>query len=599
MTLLRLRISLGIFLFFSLLYFGRLDINILQGGDTQGYYLYLPAAFIHGDLDSVWASYNKRFDYAMAPPDVVEPGHMLTVAENGKHVIKYTSGVAILQLPFFWIGHGMATILPGVEADGYTWPYLFCINISVLFWFWLGIGWLWHALRRDYSPLVAGSVIILLAVGTNLYNFLIYRGVMAHGYLFSLYAGLIWATIRFYDKPTFSRAAWIGLSAGFITMIRPVEVICLFIPLLYGLSSWKCVGERFKTWKTHFSKLVLAIAVFAAVGFIQLLYWKYSSGEWFFFSYGEEKFYWDKSKINRGILSYRNGWLRYSPLMILSLVGIFYLWFKHRKWFWPVIVFLPIHIYITYAWWNWYYINGFGSRPMVETYALLAFPMGALFSWSTNKTWANYMLISFVTACVGLNLFQHEQHRRGILFPEEENTAHYWEVFGSLDHTEDAIYAFFGEMRRVDESKLTSGVSRYYNDFEELEGPDSSSVQPEIVFGGQGALKLEPHQIYKLPTLEAEDIAHNDYLRIKAKVRKESPETPWWEGSLLVAEGNWHKGRRKLFLDGLIGNENYSIFHSGNARQWQGIDWRIEIPSDFQFRDERGKRVDNPPAEVL
>ncbi|MEM6879383.1 MAG: hypothetical protein AAF544_12530, partial [Bacteroidota bacterium] len=265
MTLLRLRIGLGIFLFVSLLYFGRLEGNILYGGDTQGYYMYLPAAFIHGDLHSVWETYNKRFDHVTAPPDVIEPGHMLNVAENGNHVVKYTSGVAIMQLPFFWIGHGIATIVPSIEADGYTWPYLFFINISVLVWFWLGMGWLWHALRRDYSPTVAGSVIILLTIGTNLYNFLIFRGVMAHGYLFSLYAGLIWATIRFYDKPSFRRAAWIGLSAGFITMIRPVEIICLFIPLLYGLTSMKAVGERLKTWQTHFSKLLLAAAIFAAV----------------------------------------------------------------------------------------------------------------------------------------------------------------------------------------------------------------------------------------------------------------------------------------------------------------------------------------------
>jgi len=209
----RLRLGLGLFLLASFVYFGRADINIVAGGDTWGYYGVLPSAFIYGDMKNPAATYLARFDYINEAPRLPEKQGEFTPAANGNNVIKYTSGVAMLQLPFFLVGHGLAAILPGVPADGYSWPYRWLINLSVIFYFLLAIGWLYRALITEVSPRIAAGTIILLTVGSNLYNFLIFRGPMAHGYLFSLYALLIWSTIRFYAGPNWKNALGIGLSA--------------------------------------------------------------------------------------------------------------------------------------------------------------------------------------------------------------------------------------------------------------------------------------------------------------------------------------------------------------------------------------------------
>lgn len=56
----------------------------LLWSNREGYYMYLPGVFILKDVRKI-------------PPGSVLP--MLN--ERGEHVLKYTSGVAILQLPFF------------------------------------------------------------------------------------------------------------------------------------------------------------------------------------------------------------------------------------------------------------------------------------------------------------------------------------------------------------------------------------------------------------------------------------------------------------------------------------------------------------------
>ena len=583
MSLFRLRLGLGIFLLLSLIYFGRTEVNILYGGDTQGYYLYLPATFIYGDLHDVDTSYLARFDYIQDQPSYPAPGGVLTEAPNGHRTIKYTSGVALLQLPFFWVGHALATVLPGVAADGYSWPYRWLINLSVIFYFLLAIGWLWHALREHYRPLVVGSVILLLAVGSNLYNFLVFRGPMSHAYLFALYAALIWATIRFYREPSNRSALTIGLTAGLITLIRPVEGICLLIPFLYGLTSMKALRERGKFWTANWPYLLKAGAVFAAVGCVQLLYWRYSSGHWLFFSYGEEQFFWDKSKIYAGLFSFRNGWLIYSPLLVLALAGIPLL-LKQRQWWWPVITFLPLHIYIAYAWWNWYYINGFGSRPMVETYALLAFPLAAFLQWSENWKPLRYATIALVTFLVGLNLFQHEQHERGVLWTESANTPYYWEVFGNLEHTERSMYAFFSDTRPANPDKMVNGEVVYSNDFETYSS--DSLEQAEVVANGQLARLIPPHTAFNLSTFDANFLRNHHTLEIRAKIRKDQIETPYYTAASLISEGSWPKSWRALRLDPLIGNETYTIWHGGTPNIWEEISYTIQWPQSVEDNHE-------------
>lgn len=234
----------------SVAYYGMYLRSFKDGGDTWGYYIYLPSALISRDLHTLEYVKNKRATFA---PHSIDPNlnplgfGEVNFTENGRPIIKYTCGVALMMAPFFLIAHALAH-LQGTPPDGFQPIYWIWMYIGNAMWVLLGLWVLRRALLRYVSDPIALVVLTLLAVGTNLYYFVVYSAPMSHTLLFSLYALLIYGSERFYDAPCTRYAAWIGLSAGLIVLIRPTEIIALFIPLIWRIDS---LGERFRFWRNY------------------------------------------------------------------------------------------------------------------------------------------------------------------------------------------------------------------------------------------------------------------------------------------------------------------------------------------------------------
>ena len=71
----------------------------------------------------------------------------------------------------------------------------------------------------------------------------------------------------------------------------------------------------------------------------QLLYWKTVTGNYLFYSYADEGFFFLNPQILKGLFSYRNGWLIYSPVMFFALLGIPFLYRYAKDFFLPVMLF--------------------------------------------------------------------------------------------------------------------------------------------------------------------------------------------------------------------------------------------------------------------
>ena len=86
--------------------------------DVQGYYAFLPAVFIHNDIELQKAdSYGAVVWYEET--------------EDGKRFMKYTCGMSILYSPFFLVAHKYAEA-NNIKSNGYTYPYrLFIYPIFV------------------------------------------------------------------------------------------------------------------------------------------------------------------------------------------------------------------------------------------------------------------------------------------------------------------------------------------------------------------------------------------------------------------------------------------------------------------------------------
>src|SRR5690606_12661650 len=122
--------------------------------------------------------------------------------------------------------------------------------------------------------------------------------------------------------------------------------------------------------------------------------WSYGSDEGFDFL---------KPHILGCLISYKKGWLTYTPIMVLSLIGFVPLYKKQKAIFFGILVFSLVSLYITFSWRCWWYGGSFSMRAVVQYYALLVFPLSAFIAWAMQKRSGTVLLTMFIGFCTWLN----------------------------------------------------------------------------------------------------------------------------------------------------------------------------------------------------
>lgn len=399
--------------------------SLVINNDVVSYYAYLPAFFIHDDIQLEFTE-NDSIDYYLKCQFWPE------IAPNGGKVIKTTMGMSILYAPFFFAGHIYA-LNSHYKADGFSKPYEFFLTFSCLFYLLIGVFYLRKILLRYFSEWTTSITLICIIFGTHLYYYCTTEATMSHAYNFALIACFLHYSIKWHDKQKLFYTILIGIIGGLIVLIRPVNIIIFSFPFLYNVKSIKELKDKTFFFISYWKHL-LVIAVLATIIISpQLFYWKYVTGNWFFNSYVGERFYFSQPHILEFLFSYRKGWLLYTPIMLISIIGIILSYKQQKNVFFGITCFLLINIYILSSWWCWWYGGSFGMRPMIDSYALLAIPFAVSINWIAKsqmflKLIAGWMILYFIN----LNLFQTAQKRYNVLHWDSMTKEAYWTHFNKL-----------------------------------------------------------------------------------------------------------------------------------------------------------------------
>jgi hypothetical protein len=170
-----------------------------------------------------------------------------------------------------------------------------------------------------------------------------------------------------------------------------------------------------------------AVVSFLCVVSIQLIYWKYVSGDWIVYSYQEQGFNFLKPHLTDCFFSFRKGWLLYTPIMVFALLGFIPLFKREKLLFWTIFVFSFLFIWIAFSWDIWWYGGSIGQRAMIQAYPVLAIPMGfflekQLFSSKNTRFIVAFLAILFVYH----NLWLTHQAHKGGLIDVDAATKHYF-----------------------------------------------------------------------------------------------------------------------------------------------------------------------------
>jgi len=398
--------------------------------DVLSYYGYLPSTFIYQDLSlQFWDELDSNIQNKIWFKTNIEE----------ERTFKMTMGVAYFYCPLFLVAHHLSTPL-GYDNNGYTLPYRLSIVLTSLLFYTLGLILIRKSLLSHFSELVTAVTILIIALGTNIVNYVIKEPGMSHVFSFFSIAAFLHLGILWEKTKKTKHLFMLGAISGLIVLIRPVNITVVLFFLFLGVYNKDSLTRRIQLFVTNYKQLLIGILGGCLVIFPQLLYWKYSTGDWVYYSYSEEGFFFTDSRIFSGLFSFRNGWLIYSPLMAFSLIGLFYKNEVVRKYRLSLIPFILVHFYIVFSWWCWWYGGSYGMRSLIDIYPLLSIPLAAFVSDVTNNLkWKKIVFTVITASLIGLNFFQFNQYKHTILHYDSMTFQAYKHIFLKRHVSEDYV----------------------------------------------------------------------------------------------------------------------------------------------------------------
>lgn len=447
--------------------------------DIFGYYLYLPALF----YDDIAHLYNlEEIIRVYRPSENTIPAF---ITENGNYILKYSSGMAFLYAPFFAIAHLWAKY-GGYPVDGLSFPYQFMIAWGCTLYSLSGLWIIRKLLIRYFEDMAVGLSVLVIGLATNYLNYASFDSPMQHGPLFLIYSLILLITDNWYRKPAFANSIILGLLCGLVTMTRPSEILCLLIPLFWGIPSlgFVAIKDRLRLLFIENQQYILVFtACFILAGLPQIVYWQLIGGKPFIYSYQGDYFEFDGRHLWKCLFSFRKGWLIYTPVMIFAILGFVPLYKKHRNFFPGMIVHFVLYTYIVFSWHNWWYGGGFGQRTMIQMYPLLMFPLTALISGIFHSSW-KWVVFPAMVFCLWLNMFQTWQAQNGCFETTNMNFSFYARIFGKTK-IQRSDRRLIDNTDAVPSGKIPGLKTLYFDDFEQT----ADTVQ-KPVFSGKKSLEV-------------------------------------------------------------------------------------------------------------
>lgn len=428
-------IFIAITMFWHLLYV-RLSDNSRQmviWSDAAGYYAYLPAIFIHNDLE-------YRFCKEGEPAKIDAPGAngylFLNRMLNGKQINKYFIGTSVLELPFFfgakicaqWFAH---------PKDGYSFPFQAGVAIAGMFYAFLGLDQIRKFLiKKNISDNNVAVILLMLFFGTNLYYYALQEPGMSHAFSFCMVAIFINQVHNLIHKKNRKAITGAVLSFAMIILIRPVNGVAIFsVPLIAG--SWPALRSGLLFIRENISRFGISALLASGLLFLQMIVWKLSVDSWFADSYAGEAYDFTNAHIYNVLFSWRKGFFIYTPIMILAVLGVAAL----KNWFSRIafISFFLMNVWFVASWQLWSYGGCYGMRPMIDTYAVMAIPLAFFINNNRNGIMRFVKLISVILLVI-YNLIQIYQYTIGILPYDEMTWSKYRKIFLETSRHYSCIY---------------------------------------------------------------------------------------------------------------------------------------------------------------
>lgn len=371
--------------------------------DAGGYYVYLPALFIYNfDTDKLLTGINNEVDSA---------GEILCIGGGGKIIdgkinTKYYIGVAIMQTPIFLTFYAIDA-MDGNIGNGFATPYTKVPVVAAALYFILSFILLFKLLRNYVSRNISLIIILTVVFATNaIYYFTAFPG-YSHTYSFFLISAFLFFSNKFNKDKKKSQIYLLAVITAFILITRPVNVLVAFV--FFTENTFSDL-KRVLKWKDLATMAILGLIICLP----QLFYYKYLTGSFMTYSYGEEGF----SNLGKPYLvefwfSFCNGLFSYNPIWFLFVFIAIFLSIKKIKIGYFALLTFIVFSYLLASWHAWAFGCGYGSRNFVDFLPLFAVAMAIFYQKFLNKKIIPILLIAiFIGASTLYNFTLMKNHEK-------------------------------------------------------------------------------------------------------------------------------------------------------------------------------------------
>ena len=390
--------------------YGRLDGMPQIRSDGYSYYVYLPSVFLYHDVSLE----RLAKDWHSGPyPDFTG---IRRWPSTGRWMNLHPIGTAVLMAPFF-VAADLLTRWSNLPRDGFSVYYQHGAGLAGLTYFLLGLAILRRILIGHFSDGVVVATLVCITWGTNLFHYGVFDGTFSHAYAFFLVCLWVWLVEQWWDRPTLGRALALGCVAALNVLIRHTNAIYVLVLPLYGIVHWHDVLARAFDLRDRWRMLAVAAVTGVVVLVPQLALYKWITGAFFVNAYATHGmgFSFGSPHLADVLFSTQKGLFFWSPVLLLSVAGVFLATGRARALVLPAVVVFVLQTVLIASWSQWQFGASFGHRGFTDGFALAAPFIASCFEWAARRRGVLAVISVGAAAAVLLSVAQMAQYWMGIL----------------------------------------------------------------------------------------------------------------------------------------------------------------------------------------
>ena len=361
----------------------------LYASDEIEYFAYLRSLWFDRDV-SFDNEYRHFYDIGVARTDGFRDTFLVPVTPTGKRENFATLGCALLWAPFYAVADVTARLAGSgsrrLAADGYSSIYIAAVAYGSAFYGFLALILSIRAATRLTGDGVLAGVAVWF--GTPLLFYMYAAPGFSHACSAFAVAVFVTVWLQVRERWTPRGLAALGAAAALMAMVREQDVFYAAGPALdFVWSRWR---NRPVDVRASAAAAAAGIAGFVLVYSPQLLAYLSLNGRPGPSTLVARKMTWTSPHAVDVLASPRHGLLIWTPLVLLALAGLLWLWraaaaadraagTRHRQ---PaaicVLLMLLLQIYVTGSVESWTVAGAFGQRRFVGATILLVIGLAAL-----------------------------------------------------------------------------------------------------------------------------------------------------------------------------------------------------------------------------